>query len=122
MEQIYNLVFCTDSEGGISRDNSLPWKIQEDAQYFRDLINTKPTGFKNIYIMGRKTYEQMQSLIKDNIVIVITSQIFNNIITVTDLDKIQDIVKNITDNKCSACNMAPDENLKKECLASLGCN
>ena len=98
MEQVYNLVFCTDIQGGISSNDSIPWKIQEDSQYFRDLINTKPTGFKNIYIMGRKTYEQMQSLIKDNIVIVITSQIFNNIITVTDLDKIQDIVKNITDN------------------------
>jgi hypothetical protein len=31
-------------------------------------------------------------------------------------------VKDITNNKCAACNMAPDENTKKECLASLGCN
>lgn len=31
-------------------------------------------------------------------------------------------VKDLSNSKCSACNMAPDENLKKECLASLGCN
>ena len=100
MEQVYNLVFCTDSKGGISRDNSIPWKIQEDSQYFRDLINIKPTGFKNIYIMGRKTYEQMKELIKDNIVIIITSQtiLTNNIITATNLNIIPDIVKNIIEN------------------------
>lgn len=31
-------------------------------------------------------------------------------------------VKDLSNSKCSACNMAPDENLKKECLSSLGCN
>ena len=31
-------------------------------------------------------------------------------------------VDNITNNMCAACNMTPDEETKKECLASLGCN
>lgn len=31
-------------------------------------------------------------------------------------------IDEINDSKCAVCNMTPDENTKRECLASLGCN
>jgi len=97
---IYNIVFCSDINGGISKDNSIPWKISEDSQYFRDLINKTSQNKKNIFIMGRKTYEHMKSLIKDNFAIVITSQILNNInnlSTLNNLDDVDNSVKKIID-------------------------
>ena len=47
--------------------------------------------------MGRKTYEQMKNLIKDNIPLVITSQNINNINTVNNLDDIDSCVNKIID-------------------------
>lgn len=92
---LYNIVFCSDKCGGISKDNNIPWKINEDSQYFRDLINKTYSNKKNIFIMGRKTYEQMKNLIKDNIELVITKQNINNINTVNNLDDIDSYVNNL---------------------------
>jgi len=38
------------------------------------------------------------------------------------LNQTTEKVKDLSNSKCAACNMAPDESIKKECLASLGCN
>ena len=73
MNIAYNIVFCTDINGGISKNNKIPWNINEDSQYFRDLINLTYNSKKNIFIMGRNTYLQMKELIKDNVCIIITS-------------------------------------------------
>ena len=102
MELVYNIVFCTDVSGGISKDGDIPWNIKEDSQYFKDLISITYENKKNIFIMGRKTYEKMSSLIKDNIAIVISNQTKSfdkyNIISLTNLNDIKDIVKNLVDN------------------------
>jgi dihydrofolate reductase/thymidylate synthase len=102
MELMYNVVFCTDSKGGISKDGNIPWNIKEDSQYFRDLINLDTSSKKNIFIMGRKTFEKMNGLIKDNITLVVTNQPNQNnnpnIINLTNLNVVIDVVKNIVSN------------------------
>lgn len=94
---LYNIVLCSDNCGGISKDNSIPWKINEDSQYFRDLISKTYSNKKNIFIMGRKTYEQMKNLIKDNIPLVVTHQNINNINTINNLDDIDNKIKELID-------------------------
>lgn len=71
----FNIIVCTDSEGGISKDGKIPWKIQEDYNFFRDIITDKlnnQLNKPNIIIMGRNTFEQM-NLVKGHINIIIST-------------------------------------------------
>ena len=47
----FNIIVCTDSEGGISKDGIIPWKIQEDYNYFKDTITNKLNNKPNIIIL-----------------------------------------------------------------------
>ncbi len=49
----------------IGNNNSLPWDIPEDRQYFRNLT------LNNIIIMGRKTYESLPKILDNRINIVV---------------------------------------------------
>ena len=69
-----NLIVCTDEKGGISKNGVIPWKIKEDSDYFRDIINRKTDNVSNVIIMGRKTYEQM-GLVKGHINIIVSTTI-----------------------------------------------
>jgi len=71
---IFNIIVCTDINGGISKNGKIPWKIQEDFNYFKDTITYKQYNKPNIIIMGRNTYEQM-NLIKGHINIIISTQL-----------------------------------------------
>lgn len=47
-----NAIFAIDSEGGLGKDNKLPWpSSKEDMQWFR--LHT----LNNIVVMGRKTWD-----------------------------------------------------------------
>jgi len=70
----FNLVVCIDNKCGIAKNGEIPWKVQEDSDYFRDLIRTKTNGKPNIIVSGRKTFEKM-GLVKDHYNIVFTKNI-----------------------------------------------
>ena len=88
-----NLIVCIDSKGGIAKDSKIPWKIEEDYNYFRDIIghrhnynsNTIDLPISklthNVIIMGRNTYEAM-SLVKNH-----TNIIVSTTLTPQDLDQ-----------------------------------
>lgn len=65
----YKSIVCTDSDNGISKDNTLPWKIKEELNFFKTMTEGK------IIIMGRKTYESIGKKLKNRINIVISSTI-----------------------------------------------
>ena len=49
-----------DDNNGIGKDNTLPWKINEDYQYYLRVINTTINKEKiNAVIYGRKTWENL---------------------------------------------------------------
>ena len=50
------MIFASDLAGGIGKDNKLPWNVPEDLKKFAEL-----TKGKNL-LMGRKTFESMESL------------------------------------------------------------
>jgi dihydrofolate reductase len=49
----FSLIVCTDSEGGIGKNSSLPWHIKSELKHFREI-----TANKNL-IMGRTTWDSM---------------------------------------------------------------
>jgi dihydrofolate reductase/thymidylate synthase len=72
---VYNIILCTDINKGISKNGKIPWKFQEDSNFFRDKIN-KSQNKQSIIIMGRKTYEEM-NVVKNKINIIISSTLKN---------------------------------------------
>lgn len=68
---VFNFVFCMDKDGGISKSGNIPWKIKEDTVYFKDIITRKINSKKNIVICGKRTFHEMGSLKKNNLMLVL---------------------------------------------------
>ena len=94
-----NLIVCTDKYGGISKNGDIPWKIQEDSNYFRDTITKKINKLPNIIIMGRKTYEKM-GIVKGHINIIISSTLKLSDIKSDELIYIVEDFKNLFNCDC----------------------
>lgn len=52
-----NVILATTRQGGIGFKNKLPWFIKDDLKHFREI--TKQSGYINIIIMGRNTWESL---------------------------------------------------------------
>ncbi len=63
-----SIVVAMDKNGGIGKDNSMPWHFKKDMKYFKELTWGHPV------IMGRKTFDSLPERFKplpgrENIVI-----------------------------------------------------
>ncbi len=67
MNKNMSLVVATDKNGGIGKDNAIPWKCSGDLKNFRDLTGT------GALIMGRNTFESIGSPLPNRQNIVLTS-------------------------------------------------
>ena len=56
----FNIILAIDNQNGIGQNNSLPWSISEDLQYFKKITShTEVPNSLNAVIMGRKTCESI---------------------------------------------------------------
>ncbi|GED72339.1 dihydrofolate reductase [Brevibacillus reuszeri] len=62
-----SIIVAHDRNRLVGKDNSLPWSIPNDLQYFKQLTTTK------IVIMGRKTYESLGRPLHNRTNIILTS-------------------------------------------------
>jgi dihydrofolate reductase/thymidylate synthase len=70
----FDIILATDVNGGIGKNNELPWHIKEDIQFFKDKTSTVDLiNEQNIVIMGRKTYESIGKPLSNRINIVVTT-------------------------------------------------
>ena len=60
------LIWCEDKNTGIGINNSIPWHIKEDLEFF------KKTTLNHPIIMGRKTFESIGKPLKNRKNIIIT--------------------------------------------------
>ncbi len=57
--QIY-IIVAIDENKGMGKDDSLPWKLKKEMQYFAETTKkTKDKEKKNLLIMGRTTWESI---------------------------------------------------------------
>lgn len=80
------VIFCSDLEGNIGKNNDLLFKYKEDMKFFRD------TTLGKTMLMGRKTYESLGSEpLPRRLNVVLTKEktieVKTNIILVDDLEK-----------------------------------
>lgn len=73
----YNIIVAVDSNNGISKEDNIPWHIPNELKYFKKITtNTEYPENMNIIIMGRKTWESINSKpLKGRINIVISKKI-----------------------------------------------
>uniref|UniRef100_A0A0R3TLQ8 dihydrofolate reductase n=1 Tax=Rodentolepis nana TaxID=102285 RepID=A0A0R3TLQ8_RODNA len=55
MERL-NIIVAVSQNGGIGKNNKLPWRIPEDMDFFNRISSTASEGKKNIAILGRLTW------------------------------------------------------------------
>ncbi len=57
----FSVILAATKEGGIGKDNGIPWKLKPDMAYFRGVTTSRddPLHRKNAIVMGRKTWESI---------------------------------------------------------------
>lgn len=63
------LIVATDRNRAIGRDNTIPWRHRGDMSFFRHTT----TG--HVVLMGRKTFESLDSPLRNRVNLVLTSQV-----------------------------------------------
>src|SRR5438105_1554006 len=77
-----SLIVAIDNQGGISKNDQIPWKIKEDFQFFSDVTsrNYSPAGTsKNALIMGKNTWLTCEIKdLKNRLIIVVSSTLVDS--------------------------------------------
>jgi dihydrofolate reductase len=55
----FSLIVACSIEGGIGKDNQIPWRIPHDLQHFKTVTSKCPIDKMNVVVMGRKTWESL---------------------------------------------------------------
>lgn len=59
MSQKFSVIVACSLNGGIGKNNKLPWNIPDDLKYFKQITTNCPAGTHNVVIMGRNTWESL---------------------------------------------------------------
>ncbi|VDM31788.1 unnamed protein product [Hydatigera taeniaeformis] len=51
-----NIIAAVASNGGIGKENKVPWRIREDMAFFNRITSTSREGKTNAIIIGRRTW------------------------------------------------------------------
>ena len=81
----FSVIVACDDEGGIGKEEMIPWDIKEDRNYFRRVTK------HGIVIMGRKTYESLPEKYRPlpkRVNIVISTTMTDNNVNVTVVDSL----------------------------------
>jgi dihydrofolate reductase len=53
---MFSIIAACSLNGGIGKDNTIPWYIPEDFHHFKNVTSCCPNGFMNAVIMGKNTW------------------------------------------------------------------
>ncbi len=90
------LIVAAAENGVIGKNNTMPWKISSDLQYFKKITINKPI------IMGRKTFDSIGKPLPDRVNIVITRDAKftrEGVITAHSVEMALDVAKAIAEAK-----------------------
>lgn len=69
----FSIIVAVDENGGIGKNNSIPWYYKEDFQYFKKMTTN------GVVIMGRKTYESIGKTLPNRVNIIVSRTMNENI-------------------------------------------
>ena len=60
MKKSFSIIAAVDSDSGIGKKGTLPWRLPADLKHFKDITTaTSGADKQNAVIMGRKTWESL---------------------------------------------------------------
>ena len=129
MKHRFNIIVACCQKGGIGKDNTIPWKLKEEMDYFRKITTytTNPI-LKNIVVMGRKTWESIPSKfrpLKNRINIVLTTDpsytLPDDVFRAGSFDEIYGIIDTIQNSNNKNIFVIGGESLYRECIKHKNC-
>jgi dihydrofolate reductase len=92
MKPEVSIILACTHDGGIGKNNTIPWHIPADMKHFREITTTAPCGLKNVVIMGKKTWQSLPNAYRPlhnrvNIIVSSTLTRENNIEVKNNLDQ-----------------------------------
>jgi len=61
----YSIILAVDEKNGIWKNNTIPWRLKKEQQYFKEITTTtKDSQKKNVVIMWRKTWESIPDSVR----------------------------------------------------------
>lgn len=121
--RFFSIIVATDKNGGIGKDNSIPWsgteEFKEDIANFKRITTANDSNQQNIVIMGRKTFESIGKPLPNRINVVITRSTIDVITTYKNLSEcLNNVYKNY---KQSRVFVIGGEQLYKEAVTRYDC-
>lgn len=55
----FDIIVACCNKNGIGSNGNLPWKLKTEMQHFKEITTEAPLSFRNVVIMGRKTWESI---------------------------------------------------------------
>jgi len=63
--KLFSMIAAIDENGGIGKDNGMPWHLPKDLKFFQKVTSKVPSSsLMNAVIMGRKTWESIDGIYK----------------------------------------------------------
>lgn len=56
---MFSVIVACSLNGGIGKNNTIPWHIPDDLKHFQHITTDCPSGLQNVVIMGRNTWESL---------------------------------------------------------------
>lgn len=102
-----NIIVAIDKKNGISKNNSIPWNIIEDIQYFNDVTQREYIiGKKNAVIMGSNTWKSLNNKnrgLKNRINIIISSSMSEDDIKLDNINNCECYLFNCLNDALEYC-------------------
>lgn len=88
-----NIIFACNENGVIGKDNKMLWHIKDDLSFFKHMTTDC------VVIMGRKTFESLESKpLPNRVNIVVSSSEYDNVYCAKSLDNAINIAKTFNKN------------------------
>jgi len=75
----FSVIVCTDNQGGIGKENRIPWRHVEDLAFFKKMT------IGSVVIMGRRTWESLRGPLIDRVNIVVSKNLIAGVLVVSCL-------------------------------------
>lgn len=55
----FSVIVACESNGGIGKNNAIPWYLPNDLKHFKNMTSRCPAGYTNAVIMGKNTWNSL---------------------------------------------------------------
>ena len=126
----FQIIVACCNKNGIGKGNTIPWYLSGELVYFKKITtHTTTTIYKNVVVMGRKTWESISEKhrpLSDRINIVLTRnqdyKVPDGVFTCNSLEEVDTLINSIDNSSKTNVFLIGGGSLYKECLDKEMCD